>query len=242
MGILSNLKQLYFAATAFVVFVILFISAQAFLDGAVRLVTFSLVPFEQRREPVNSATMREAPPPATTPEPIPAPPKPLPIQEDWELRSAKEQVASALATLLVALPIWWLHWRRFGQLSHEKTDYLFYKIYNYLLMVISLIAIVIRGGSAIGQVVRVLLGLITLTQVREQLQFANDLAGAALGTLLAIGVWYYHWRTVESLPETPIATAGRDQASTTALFLLLFGFVALLLLAAIALFGVRLID
>lgn len=202
MSILSNLKRLYFAATAFVVFLIAFVSAQACLDGVVRLVSFSLVPFEQRRESretiVIPAPMSES---TAVPTPLPAVPKPLP-EEDWELRSAKEQVATSVAALLVALPIWWLHWRRFGQLSRERAGDLLYKVYNYLLMVISLIAVVIRGGVAIGQVARALLGLIQLDRLGEQLQFVNDLTGAALGTVLAIGVWYYHWRTVERLPET----------------------------------------
>ena len=128
--------------------------------------------------------------------------KPRPGEEDWELRSAKEQVASTLSALLVALPIWWFHRRRFSQLSREKADYWLYKVYSYLVMIVGLIGVVVRGGSTISQVVRAALGVLELSRTADQIRFANDVAGAILGTLLAAGVWYVHWRTVEVLPDT----------------------------------------
>lgn len=215
MGI--DLERLYYGATAFLVFLVAFFAAQRLSDETWHLLLVSSVPMDERRLlPVVS------PPPATTPPPaaitpVVAPNRPTPVPqptlsseqweeiqrkerarlEDFELRSAKESVASSLAIVLVALPIWYFHWRRWRAMTQTVSVQLF-RLYVYALMLITLIVAVLRGGSAIGKVVGLLLGVVDFSTRYASLSFAHELTDGVVGALIALLAWWYHRATVRA--------------------------------------------
>ena len=161
-----DLKRLYYGATAFFVFLVIFFAAQVLLDNVLRLWVVSNVPIEERQPVPVPETL--PPPPLATPPPVavvvaPGQPTPAPTSlppptmtpeqralvqekerarlEDWELRSAKESVASSLAIVLVALPVWLWHWRRWRALTQTESAQLF-RLYVYALMLITLVTAV----------------------------------------------------------------------------------------------------
>jgi hypothetical protein len=215
MGI--DLKRLYYGATAFLVFLVAFFAAQSFTDQALRWIVVSNVPMQERYP------MEVLPPPVLTPpatvavvaapgQPTPVPqPTLLPEQreaiqqkerarmEDSELRSAKEGIASSLAILLVALPIWFFHWRRWRTLTETESAQLF-RLYVYALMLITLITAVVRGAGVVGAIVKSLLGAVDFSSRYASLTLAQDLAGGLLGALVALLAWWYHSAMVRAEP------------------------------------------
>lgn len=210
-----DLKRLYYGATAFLVFLVAFFSAQVLSDSVLRLMVVSSVPLAERQPPILTPL---APPPTAAPvagvsQPTPVPEATLtPEQraqvqelerarlEDWELRSAKESVASSLAIVLVALPVWFWHWRRWRALTQIESAQLF-RLYVYALMLIALVTAVSRGASAIGKVLTWLLGIADFSTRFAALTFAQELIGGIVGALIALLAWWYHWATVRGERE-----------------------------------------
>ncbi len=205
-----DLKRTYFGITAFVVLMMAFVSGLSFLSAGSTMVILSTVPFEQRYPPgyPPQAVMPPAPAApsgtsAATPAPQLEPPYPAKEgpMEDWELRNAKEQVATSLAAMILAFPIWYFHWRRYRQLAYEKKAFLLYRIYGYAFMVIALITMIVAGGMVLSQGIRAILGVLDLSTKYAQLNLAHQIVGSLLGVGWAFLFWYYHWRIVESVPE-----------------------------------------
>ena len=212
MGI--DLKRLYYGATAFLVFLVAFFAAQSFTDQALRWIVVSNVPM-QERYPMEVLPPPVLTPPATVAVVAPGQPTPVPqptlspeqretIQqkerartEDFELRSAKEGVASSLAIVLVALPIWWFHWRRWRALTQTDSAQLF-RVYVYALMLITLITTVVRGAGVVGAIVKFLLGVVDFSSGYATFAFARELTGGITGALIALLAWWYHWSAVRA--------------------------------------------
>lgn len=211
-----DLKRLYYGATAFLVFLVAFLSAQTLTDSVLRLSVVSNVSFEERRPPMPIPTLPPPPtaaPVADTHQPTPVPEATLTpeqreamqqmaqvLAEDWELRSAKGSVASSLAIVLVALPVWFWYWRRWRVLTQTQSAQLF-RMYVYALMLVALVTAVFRGASAIGKVLMWLLGIADLSTRFAALTFAQELVGSILGGLIALLAWWYHWAIVRDESE-----------------------------------------
>ncbi len=207
-----DLKRLYYGATAFLVFLIAFYAAQALSDQVLRLVVVSSVSLRERY-PMEALPVVMLTPPAPVvvagqPTPIPAPTlSPEQIEEmqqkerarmeDFDLRIAKESVASSVAIVLVALPIWFFHWRRWRTLTQSQAPQLF-RLYVYAVMLIVLMTAVVRGGMAVGAAVKSLLGTIDFSWRYASFTFVQDLASGLLGALIALLAWWYHWATVRA--------------------------------------------
>jgi len=212
-----DLKRLYYGATAFLVFLVAFLTAQTLVDGVLRLMVVSNVPLEKRRPPPVPVP---TPPPPPTAAPVAGTNQPTPVPEatltpeqraqieerdrarleDWELRSAKESVASSLAIVLVALPVWFWHWRRWRTLTQTQSAQLF-RLYVYALMLVALVTVVFRGASAIGKVLMWLLGIADLSTRFATLTFTQEFIGSVVGALIALLAWWYHWRNVRGEGE-----------------------------------------
>ena len=210
-----DLKRTYFSLTAFVVLLVAFISGLSLLSGASAVAFLAPVPFEDRYPPGYPPVEVPVPPMAAsgqaTPTPAPAvtsapgPTVPYagkPVQmDDWELRSAREQVAMTLAAVIVALPIWWFHWRRYRRLAQDKQAFVMYRVYAYAFMVVALITMIVAGGNLLGQVFRALLGVADLSTRYAQVNLAHQAVGSGLGVVWAFLFWVYHWHVVETVPE-----------------------------------------
>ncbi|MCX7840282.1 MAG: DUF5671 domain-containing protein [Anaerolineae bacterium] len=210
-----DLKRLYYGAVAFLVFLVAFFAAQMLASSLVRLPILASVPFEERHPPVPTPL---PPPPATavpmagTPAPPPAavatvtPEQPVPVQEkeltreDWELRWAKESVASTLAIVLVALPVWWWHWRRWRALTRSESAQ-FFRLYVYAMMLIALVVAIGHSASALGKVFTWLLGITDFTTRHTQLVFTQELVSSIVNALIALLAWWYHWSNVRENTE-----------------------------------------
>lgn len=96
-----DLKRTYFGLVSFVVLMVAFIAGLSLLGGIAGVVVLSPVPFEQRYPP--GALDRPVAPGESAPAQG-GPDKPVYI-EDWELRGARDQLATSLAAVIVALPI-----------------------------------------------------------------------------------------------------------------------------------------
>ncbi len=212
-----DLEQLYYGATAFLVFLVAFSAAQTLADSVLRLIMVSSVPLEERQQslPIPAPTLM---PPATT-APLVAPGQPTPIpeatltpeqreamqrkerarMEDFELRGVKEGVAWSLAILLIALPIWWFHWQRWRALTQTESAFFFLHIYS--VMLITLILAVVRSGGAVGAIIQWLLGVADTSTRYSALAPAQNLVGNTLGALIALIAWGYHWRSVREERE-----------------------------------------
>lgn len=206
-----DLKRLYYGATAFLVFLVAFLSLQTLTDSVLRLIVVSNVSFEERRPPMPVPT--RLPPPTAVPvagtnQPTPVPEATLTpeqralmeekarvLAEDWELRSAKQSVASSLAIVLVALPVWFWHWRRWRALTQTESVQ-FFRLYVYALMLVALVTAVFRGASAISKIVTGILGVADLSTRFATLTFAQEFIGSVVGALIALLAWWYHWTNV----------------------------------------------
>lgn len=203
-----DLRRLYYGAVAFLVFLIAFFSIQVLTNNLVRLPLIASVPFEERHPPVPTPL---PPPPITAVPvagtPVPAPTatltpeqqtfvqEPEPLREDWELRGIKESIASGLAIVLVALPVWWWHWRRWRALTRiEATQW--FRLYVYALMLMALVVAILHSASALGKVLAWLLGITDFTTRYAQIAFTQELASSVVNALIALFAWWYHWNNV----------------------------------------------
>ena len=91
------------------------------------------------------------------------------VLEDWELNGARERLATSLAIVLLALPIWAFHWRRFRRLARERQAFLMYRVYGYAVMVVALVTVIIAGGNVLRQPLPAVLGVVDLTTRYAQL-------------------------------------------------------------------------
>lgn len=208
-----DLKRLYYGVTAFLIFLVAFFTAEILIDQTVHLVGVSNVPFSERY-PMGGLPPFTMTPPATPepvvlvgqPTPVPAPTlspeqrQSLQQTEDNELRSTKEGVASSLAVVLVALPIWIFHWRRWRRLTETESAQPF-RAYVYALMLITLMTAVGRGAGVVGAVVKSLFGTIDFSSGAASFTFAQDVTSGLLGSLLALVAWGYHRAAVRGERE-----------------------------------------
>lgn len=205
-----DLRRLYYGAVAFLVFLIAFFSMQILTNNLVRLPLIASVPFEERHPPIPTplpappitAVPMAATPVATptaratlTPEPQTIVPEPEHWREDWELRSTKESIASGLAIVLVALPVWWWHWRRWRALTRIEATQLF-RLYVYALMLMALVVAILHSASALGKVLAWLLGIADLTTRYTHIAFTQALGSSVVNALIAVLAWWYHWSNV----------------------------------------------
>jgi hypothetical protein len=208
-----DLRRLYYGATAFLVFLVAFFAAQTVADQVLRLIVVSSVPMSERNSMQAQPVVMEAP--HATPRPVgtPGPPPTLsPEQraaeeqterarlEDYELRSAKEGVVSSLAMVLVALPIWVFHWRRWRALTRTQSP-LSFQLYVHALMLITMITAVVRGGGAVSALLKLPIGAADFSSRYASLTFVQDLVGSLLGALIALLAWWYHWAMVRTERE-----------------------------------------
>jgi hypothetical protein len=208
-----DLKRVYFSVTAFVVLLVAFFAAIGVFASASAWVVLSTTPFEQRypsgyalQAPAAAAqgqAERPAPPADVAPaQPVPA--KPV-AMDDYELNNAREGLANSLATLLLALPIWYFHWERYRRLAQARQAFLMYRVYGYAFMVIALVTVIISGGNIFTQIFRAVLGVLDLTTRYAQLTLIHQMVGSLLSVGWALLWWRYHWRAVEALPEPAAA-------------------------------------
>jgi uncharacterized membrane protein YhaH (DUF805 family) len=208
-----DLRRLYYGATAFLVFLVAFFAAQTLADQVLRLVVVSSVPMSERNSMQAQPVVMEAPPATPGPVGAPVPPPTLsPEQraaeeqkerarlEDYELRSAKEGVVSSLAMVLVALPIWFFHWRRWHALTRTQSP-LSFRLYVHALMLITIITAVVRGGGAVSALLKLPIGAADFSSRYASLTFVQDLVGSLLGALIALLAWWYHWAMVRTERE-----------------------------------------
>jgi len=206
-----DLKRTYFGLVSFVVLVVAFIAGLSLLGAIASVAVLSPVPFKQRYPP--GALDRPVAPPqleasgsqqgsgtATAVPPQSGTEKPA-SNEDWELRGAREQLATSLAALLVALPIWAFHWRRFRRLASEANAYLLYRVYAYAAMVVTLVTMIMAGGDLLRQPLLAVLGGLDLSTLYARLSLTRGAIGSAGNLVWAFAVWWYHWRVVESAPR-----------------------------------------
>ncbi len=207
-----DLKRVYFSVTAFVVLLVAFFAAIQVFATASAWVVLSTTPFEQRYPPgflpqppvapgAQGPTEKPTPGPSGTAPAQPAVPVKQGAFEDWELNSAREGLASSLAIVLLALPIWYFHWTRYRRLAQERQAFLMYRVYGYAFMVIALVTVIIAGGNVLTQVFRAMLGVVNLATRYAQLTLIHQSVGSLLVVGWALLWWRYHWRAVEALPE-----------------------------------------
>jgi len=176
-----DLKRTYFSVMAFVVLMVVFFAGLGLLSAGSTVAFLSTTPFEERQAP--GYTSRTG------------------ATEDTELRIAKEEVATSLAVMLLALPVWYFHWRRYRQLAHENQAFLLYEVYGYTLMAIALITMVVAGGIVLAQVFRAIMGVLDLSSKYAQLKMGHEVVGMFLIVGWAFVFWYYHWRNMETVSE-----------------------------------------
>jgi hypothetical protein len=204
-----DLKRVYFSVTAFVVLLVAFFAAIGVFASASAWVVLSTTPFEQRYPPgflsqapvapeAQGGTQKPAPPAGASAQAVPVKQG---VLDDWELNNAREGLANSLATVLLALPVWYFHWQRYRRLAHERQAFLMYRVYGYAFMVIALVTVIIAGGIVLTQVFRAMLGVVDLATRYAQLTLVHQTVGSLMGVGWALLWWYYHWRTVEGLPE-----------------------------------------
>jgi hypothetical protein len=209
MAMSFDLKRVYFSVTAFVVLLVAFFAAIGVFASASAWVVLSTTPFEQRYPP---GFLPQAPgAPAVqgqTEKPTPSasvPQEAVPVKQgvfdDWELTNAREGLANTLATVLLALPIWYFHWQRYRRLAHERRAFLMYRVYGYAFMVIALVTVIISGGNVFTQLFRAMFGVLDLATRYAQLNLIHQTVGSLLAVGWALLWWRYHWRMVEALPE-----------------------------------------
>lgn len=112
----------------------------------------------------------------------------------------RQPIAEALGIILVALPVWWLHWRDARRRALTTKHLLALRIYLYTVTVIALVTAVIVGGMAASGIMKALFGLVDFSSADSLRVFWRDELTAVVNLLTALLVWSYHWRAVEHVP------------------------------------------
>lgn len=116
---------------------------------------------------------------------FPAGPVPPARQDTIEL------IAGALGFFLIALPLWWLHWRwlRAEFSRAEGSAVSWHRFYLFTIVCLNALAILLLGSQGISGAVRLSLGVVEPVG-RTMSQTGMLLFALALSTLL----WGHHWR------------------------------------------------
>ncbi len=112
----------------------------------------------------------------------------------------RQQIAETFGTILIALPVWWLHWRAARRRALVTKRLLALRIYLYAVTVIALVTAVIVGGVAVSEIIKALFGLVDFSGADSARMFWKDELTTVVNLLTAVLVWNYHWRTVERVP------------------------------------------
>ena len=207
-----DLRGLYFYLVSFVSLLLAFFALLNTTGQALELALSAYYPSEVVAPvvvaPPTPTVVMETPATPSTPEPteavelratelqtIPSP-KPAYSPSRW----ARQRVAQSAALVLVALPVWWLHWRRARRLAEEDGGLFPLRLYLYGMMAVGLIAMVVMAAQALGGGLQWVLRSIPTDDPIALRIFWKDMLSAGLNALVALALWWYHWRTVESLP------------------------------------------
>jgi len=207
-----DLRGLYFYLVSFVSLLLAFFALLSTTGQALDLALNAYYPAEvvtpvMVAPPTPTAVMETPTTPSTPESPgaveprttelqtIP-PPKPAAYDPSWW---ARQQVAQSVALVLVALPVWWLHWRRARRLAEENGELFPLRLYLYGMMAVGLIAMVVMAAQALGGGLQWVLKSVPNGPIALRV-FWKDMLSAGLNALIALTLWWYHRRTVESLP------------------------------------------
>ena len=101
-----------------------------------------------------------------------------------------ERVAGALGFLLIALPLWWLHWRwlraEFNRAEGSAVSW--HRFYLFTIVCLNALAILLLGSLGISGAVRLSLGVVEPIGANLS-QTGMLLFAMVLSTLL----WVHHW-------------------------------------------------
>ncbi len=112
-----------------------------------------------------------------------------------ELIEARETLATGLGFLAIALPLWWLHWRRllggFAQGDEEAGGA--HRFYLFTVLCLNAIIVLFGGGLGLRSLGRLALGVAD--------EIPSDLinTGVFLSSLgLSAAIWRHHWRQFQA--------------------------------------------
>ncbi|MFQ5886730.1 MAG: DUF5671 domain-containing protein [Anaerolineae bacterium] len=114
-------------------------------------------------------------------------------------RWMREDLINRVALLLVAFPAWVLSWRRVRRLVLQKDD-LLHRFYLYGVATIAFTSAVVVVASLLSGLFRSLLGVIGWPVLLQKREVVKDLISGVINSLVASGVWLYHWRLAQRLP------------------------------------------
>lgn len=112
----------------------------------------------------------------------------------------RQQIAGTLGVILAALPVWWFHWRQARQRAFIIKHLLALRIYLYAITLIALIAAVIVAGMAGSGILKAIFSLVDFSSAEGVRIFWRDELSAMVNLLMALLVWFYHWRSAERMP------------------------------------------
>ena len=195
-----DLQAVYLFAVALVSLLIALFGAFGLVDTAAGFAFQTYLP----PETVPAKPLPDGTPPPLTPEDERF------RQDQLRGRFIREQLAQQLAIVAVTLPVWWFHWRGARQRASQRRAFLGLRLYLYLLMIVALVAAVVTGAQALGQLFQWLLGTVDWSDPLAAREFGKGVTTAALNSLLALMVWMYHRRELNRVPEdvTPMAAGG----------------------------------
>lgn len=108
-----------------------------------------------------------------------------------ELVDARETLATGFGFLSIALPLWWLHWRRVLQREHQEASPPGdgHRFYLFTVICLNAVIILFGGGLGISILGRLVLG------VTDDLPTALVNGGVFLSSLaLSMALWRHHWQ------------------------------------------------
>jgi Domain of unknown function (DUF5671) len=105
-------------------------------------------------------------------------------------RQVMAVIAGGLGYLLIALPLWWMHWRWLRQeFEHaQETSIPWHRFYLFTIVCLNAIAILILGSLGIAAVARLGLGVADSS--------GRDLSQAGVllfAMALSAALWAHHW-------------------------------------------------
>lgn len=111
----------------------------------------------------------------------------------------RQQIANTASLLLIALPVWWLHWQQARQRAFQTQRRFGLRVYLYTITVIALIVAVIIAGKAGEEIFKALLGLVDFSKADNVRSFWRGELTAIVNLFIALSVWFYHWRTATAI-------------------------------------------
>lgn len=125
----------------------------------------------------------------------------FPLWETLPDMATRQQIANTTSLLLVAMCVWWFHWRHVRRRALQSQGLWGLRAYLYAMMLLALLVGVIVAGKVGEELFKAWFGLVDFSTPSSARSFWRDELTATINLLLTLVIWFYHWRLTTTETE-----------------------------------------